>query len=171
MADYEEDFVKTGEPHHLSLAERAKLGSNAILGEVSRIINDNNINIIDFRKRVSPEQLSRLLALNSEGVVSTATCKSMLEEMFETGIGLTAQVIAERGLGQISDAQELKEVVSKVITVNAQAVVDYKSGKEQALKFLVGQVMKTTKGRANPKLVNELIKGKLAEGLSVRGKG
>ncbi|MDI6814969.1 MAG: hypothetical protein QMC90_02650, partial [Dehalococcoidales bacterium] len=69
----------------------------------------------------------------------------------------------QRGLSQISDTQEVKKVVSQVITANAQAVADYKAGKTQSLTFLVGQVMRATRGRANPKLVNELLKKKLEE--------
>jgi len=153
--------VKTGEPQHLSLTERAKLGSNVILGEVSRIINDNNIRIVDFREKVSPERLARLLTLNSEGAVSTATSKSILWEMFETGKN-PDDIVSEQGLSQISDTSEIEEAILEVIKSNDQPVADYKAGKEQALKFLVGQVMKATKGRANPQMVNELLKKKLA---------
>ncbi len=163
MADYFEDFVKTGEPHNLSQPERAKLGSNVILGEVSRIINDNNIDIVGFRERVSPERLARLLTLNSEGAINTATSKSMLWEMFDTGKDPDT-IVREGERGQISDAGEVEETVIQVIASNPKPVADFKSGKEQALKFLVGQVMKATKGRANPMVVNEVLKKKLAEG-------
>jgi aspartyl-tRNA(Asn)/glutamyl-tRNA(Gln) amidotransferase subunit B len=162
MADYEEEFVKIGEPGNLSKTEKAKLGSNWLLGEVSRIMNANDIDIADFRKRVSPEKLARLTALNSQGAVNTATAKSMLEEMFNTGKDPDT-LLKEGERSQISDAQELDEAVSQVIATNARAVADYKAGKEQALKFLVGQVMRTTKGRANPQLLNELIKKRLEE--------
>jgi len=162
MADYFEAFMKAGEPRSLSLPERAKLGSNVILGEVSRIINANNIGIIDFREKVSPERLARLLTLNSEGAVSTATSKSILEEMYNTGKD-SDTILKEEDRGQISDTEEIEKIVSQVIQANAQAVADYKAGKTQSLTFLVGQVMKATRGRANPKLVNELLKKKLAE--------
>ena len=163
MADYFEDFVKTGEPHSLSQPERAKLGSNLILGEVSRIINDNSIGIVGFRERVSPERLARLLALNSEGAVSTATSKSMLWEMFNTGKDPDT-LLKEGERGQISDTHEIEDTVSQVLEANPKAVADYSAGKEPALKFLVGQVMKATRGRANPKLVNEQLKKMLEEG-------
>jgi len=164
MADYFEDVLR--ENSKLS----AKEVSNWLLGEVSRIMNANSIDTVDFSERVSPEQLARLLALTSEGTVSTATSKSVLEEMFNTGKDAD-KVIAQQGLSQISDTEQLRETVSQVLTANIQAVADYKAGKEQALKFLVGQVMKATKGRANPKLVNELLKEKLAEVLSGRERG
>ncbi len=80
--------------------------------------------------------------------------------MYKTGNDAT-DIISQRGLSQISDAQKIETAVVEVITANAQAVADYKAGKEQALKFLVGQVMKATKGRANPQLVNELLRKKL----------
>ena len=160
MADYFEDFMKTGEPHNLSQPERAKLGSNVILGEVSGIMNANKTDIVGFKQKVSAEHLARLLSLNSEGAVSTASSKSMLWEMFDTGKEPDT-LVSEQGLRQISDTEEVKEVVSQVFEANPKAVADFKAGKEQALKFLVGQVMKATRGRANPKLVNELLKKRL----------
>ena len=74
-----------------------------------------------------------------------------------------AEIIKERGLSQISDTGELEKIVAEVINSNIQPVADYHAGKETALKFLVGQVMKATKGRANPQLVNDMLKQKLAE--------
>ena len=142
--------------------ERAKLGSNWILGEVSRITNANNIDIVDFRKRVSPERLVRLTDLIVKGSVSGTTAKPVLEEMFQTGKDAD-DIIAQEGLSQISDADEIETTVSQVIADNPKALADFKAGKEQALKFLVGQVMKATRGRANPQLANELLKKKLEE--------
>ncbi len=168
MADFFEDFIKEGIPGNLSLAERAKLGSNVILGEASAIMNDNKIDIVGFRARVSTERLARLLALNSEGAISTATSKSMLWEMFDTGKDPDT-LVREGERAQISDVGQLEETVAEVINSNAQPVADYRAGKEPALKFLVGQVMKSTKGRANPKLVNEMLKQKLAEALNPAG--
>ena len=78
-------------------------------------------------------------------------------------------VIKEQDLSQISDTGELEKIVTEVINSNVQPVVDYRAGKEQALKFLVGQVMKATEGRANPQLVNEVLKQKLAEALNPAG--
>jgi aspartyl-tRNA(Asn)/glutamyl-tRNA(Gln) amidotransferase subunit B len=161
MADYEEEFVKAG-PSDLPLSERAKLGSNWLLGEASRIMNANNIDIADFRERVSPERLVRLTDLIVKGSVSGTTAKPVLEEMFETGKDAD-EIIKERGLTQISDSQAIETAVTEAISSNTQAVADYKAGKPQALKFLVGQVMKTTRGRANAKLVNKILEEKLAK--------
>ena len=165
-ADYEEEFVeefmKIVESHNMPKPEIAKLGSNWILGEVNRIKNDNNIDTVDFRERVSPERLVRLTDLVVKGSVSGTSAKQVFEEMFNTGKD-AADIVAQRGLSQISDTQEIKDAVRQVMTDNPQALTDFKAGKEAALKFLVGQVMKATKGRANPKLVNELLKKKLEE--------
>ena len=138
--------------------------------EVSRIINANKIAIVYFREKVSPEQLARLVVLNSQGAINVATAKDVLEEMSRTGKD-SSEIIQERGLSQISDTSEIGEVVSQVIAANAQAIADFKAGKTQDSKVLVGQVMKATRGRANPKLVNELLEEKLAEVSSIREEG
>ncbi len=103
-----------------------------------------------------------MLGLIEKDSVSGTSAKQVFEEMFNTGKD-AADIVAQRGLSQIGDTQEIEDAVSQVIQANAQAVADYKTGKEQAYKFLVGQVMKATRGRANPPLVNELLKKKLEE--------
>ena len=162
MADYEEDFVKVGEPRNLSQPERAKLGSNWILGEASRIMNANNIDMSEFREKISPEQLSGVVLATNDAIINTATAKSVLWDMFKTGKD-AADIIQKRGLSQISDTRQLEEAVIEVLNSNVQAVADYKAGKAQALKFLVGQVMKSTRGRANPEVVNRLLREKVEE--------
>ena len=108
-----------------------------------------------------------LLTENLQGIVNSTSGKSVLEEMSLTGKDSTL-IIREQGLSQISDTCQLEETISRVIADNEQALADFKAGKAQAVKFFVGQVMKATKGRANPKVVNELLKNKLAEVLSGR---
>jgi aspartyl-tRNA(Asn)/glutamyl-tRNA(Gln) amidotransferase subunit B len=162
MADYFEECLKTEEYKKLPPGKGAKEVSNWLLGEVSRIMNAYNIDIVDFRKKVGPERLVRLSVLNSQGAVNTSIAKSVLEEMFGTGKPAD-DIIAEQGLSQITDTQEIEAVVSQVVTANAQAVADYKAGKTQALKFLIGQVMKATRGRTNPNLAQELLTKKLEE--------
>ncbi len=162
MADYEEEFVGVGEPGSIPKAERAKMGGNWILGEVSRIMNASNIDIPEFKDRISAEKLVRLAVLNLEETVSAATAKSMLEEMFNTGKDADT-LLKEGGRSQIRDTGQIDEAIVQAIAANPQAVSDYRAGKEQAIKFLVGQVIKVTRGRANPQLVNELMKKKLEE--------
>ena len=124
-------------------------------------MNENNLDIDDFQKTVSPSSLSDLI-VRSHSEINTATAKSVLEEMYNTG-KTADEIIKERGLSQISDTSELEKVVAEVINSNVQPVAEYRAGKEKAFKFLVGQVMRATRGRANPQLVNEILKQKLAE--------
>jgi len=156
MADYFEDILR--ENNQLS----AKEVSNWLLGETSRIVNATNSDMDEFREKVSPNHLCGLIVA-SHGAINVATAKSVLEGMFKTGKSAD-EIINQRGLSQISDTRQLEEAVAQVIADNTQAVTDFRAGKEQAIKFLVGQVMKATRGRANPGLVNELLKKKLEEG-------
>ena len=157
LADYFEECTKAS--HEASPKEAA----NWLIGEVSRIINANNVDITDFRERVSPKQLVELIEIVVNGGVSVATAKKALEKEFHTRpVGKSATLLWNIE-SQISDTQELEKIVVEVINSNVQPVADYKAGKETALKFLVGQVMKASQGRANPQLVNEVLKRKLAE--------
>jgi len=158
MANYFEDCLKESKAEPAQAREL----SNWLLGEVSRIMNANTIDINRFRERVSPNQLCELIVY-AQDVVNTATAKFVVEEMFNTA-KTAKEIINEKGLTQISDTRQLEETVLDVINSNAQAVADYKAGKQQSLKFLMGQVMKATGGRANPKLVIELLGKKLGEG-------
>jgi aspartyl-tRNA(Asn)/glutamyl-tRNA(Gln) amidotransferase subunit B len=155
MADYFEEGVK------VTKDVMPKEVGNWLLGEVTRIINAGNLDIEAFRKKISPEMLANLIA-SSHGTINTATAKSVLEEMYNTGKS-AADIISQRGVSQISDTGELEKIVAEVIKSNVQPVADFKAGKESALKFLVGQVMKASQGRANPQVVNEVLKRKLAE--------
>jgi aspartyl-tRNA(Asn)/glutamyl-tRNA(Gln) amidotransferase subunit B len=162
LADYFEEALKTKEAEQISSEKRAKEISNWLLGEVSRIMNATGSDVAQFSSRVNPDQLCRLITSIQSGTINAAMAKSVLDEMFNTGKSATA-IISERGLSQISDSGALEAEVTKVIEGNAPAVADYRAGKAQSLKFLVGQVMKATKGRANPQVVNELLKRKLEE--------
>jgi aspartyl-tRNA(Asn)/glutamyl-tRNA(Gln) amidotransferase subunit B len=154
MADYFEEGAKAGKD------VTPKEVSNWLLGETSRIINLNAIDVENFRKKVTPTMLSALI-LSSHGTINIATAKSVLEEMFNTGKPADV-IIKERGLSQISDTAELEKIVTEVINSNEQPVAEYRAGKETVLKFLVGQVMKATRGRANPQLVNDVLRKKLS---------
>jgi len=163
MADYFEDATRTDAYKKLPQDKAAKELSNWLLGEISRIMNENNIEIDDFRERVEPAQTTRIVAMSSEGVVNITTAKSVMYVVYNTGKSAD-EIIEERGLSQISDTGELEGAIVDVINSNTQAVFDYKAGKEAALKFLVGQVMRATKGRANPALAGEMLQKKLGEG-------
>ena len=156
MADFFEHSVKS----HKDASPKEI--SNWILGEVSRITNENKINFFEFEKKVLPIKFFELTDLVVKGTITGTMAKPILEEMFNTGKS-AAEIIKERGLSQISDTGELEKIVAEVINSNIQPVADYRAGKETALKYLVGQVMKATRGRANPQLVNDMLKQKLAE--------
>jgi len=158
LANYFEDCLKGPEAEPAQARELSKW----LLGETSRIMNANNIDINEFKKKVRPENFTGLLALESSNAVNTASAKLVLEEMFNTA-KTAKEIINEKGLAQISDSGQLEETVLDVINSNVQAVADYKAGKQQSLKFLMGQVMKATGGRANPGLVIELLGKKLGE--------
>jgi len=160
-ADYFETCLKTEALQGIPLTERAKAVSNWLLGEFNRLLNATNSEI--DKARVTPEQLSRLINLVLKNTISGTNAKEVFEEMFQTG-KTPDEIISQRGLSQISDTGAIEAAVAQVISNNPQPVLDYKAGKAQAMTFLVGQVMRLTKGRANAKLVNELMKKKLEEG-------
>jgi aspartyl-tRNA(Asn)/glutamyl-tRNA(Gln) amidotransferase subunit B len=162
MADYFEDATKTDAYQKLPKDKAAKEVSNWLLGEASHIMNAFNTDIEGFRKTISPEHLCQLVAIIPAGGVSSTSAKAVLEKMYKTAKDAAA-IIQEDGLSQISDTGELEAAIADVLNSNAQAVSDYKAGKETALKFLVGQVMRATKGRANPVLAGDLLKKKLDE--------
>ncbi len=135
--------------------------ANWLLGEALRIMNVSNAEIDEFRKKVGPVEFCALVQA-SHGEINPSTAKSVLEEMYRTGRKAEA-IIGERGLRQISDTAQLEETIKQVLLAHPQPVADYKAGKKQAVTFLVGQIMRATKGRANAKLVNEILTRKLAE--------
>ncbi len=148
MADYFENCVK------LMDSSKAKAVSNWLLGDFSRLLNATNIEIENVK--ISPKHLAEMLDLVDNGTISGPAAKAVFEEMFGTG-KKASEIITEKKLSQISDAGEIREVVKQVMTNNSGAVADYTSGKQQALTFIIGQVMKATRGRANPGVVKEII--------------
>ncbi|MFZ5627307.1 MAG: Asp-tRNA(Asn)/Glu-tRNA(Gln) amidotransferase subunit GatB [Bacillota bacterium] len=146
MADYFEACL----PYH----HDAKAISNWLMGEFSRLLNAEGMEI--QQSRIKPQQLAQLLKLQDNGTISVKIAKTVFEEMFATGRE-PEEIIKEKGLVQISDEGALAAIVAKVVEANPQSVADYKAGKERAIGFLVGQVMKETRGKANPQLVNKLL--------------
>jgi aspartyl-tRNA(Asn)/glutamyl-tRNA(Gln) amidotransferase subunit B len=132
--------------------------SNWLLGEFTRLLNVTDTEIDNAR--VTPTLFVGMLELIDNGTLGGPAAKTVFEEMFTSG-KCASDIIAERGLSQISDAGEIEGIVDRVIASNGQAVEDYKKGREQAMQFLVGQVMRETKGRADYIMVNELIRERL----------
>ena len=101
-----------------------------------------------------------MLDMIDQGTLSTTLAKQVFEEMFNSG-KQPALIVREKGLTQISETEEIEPIIEQVLQENPKAVADYQAGKEKSFKFLVGQVMKITKGRAKPDLVNKLLKDKI----------
>ena len=149
-ADYFEAVVQDGID--------AKTVSNWILGEIAKKLNEEGISIEHIP--VTPTALAALLRLIQGGTISGTMAKQVLPEMWSTQKSAD-EVVKEKGLVQITDTNALEEIVQKIIDANPQSVADYQAGKKKAIGFLVGQIMKETKGRANPGLVNQLLQQKL----------
>jgi aspartyl-tRNA(Asn)/glutamyl-tRNA(Gln) amidotransferase subunit B len=150
VAEYFEGCLKLGEVS----PGKAKLVSNWMLGELARLMNVTNTDITVAK--VAPDQLCRLIDLIQTGNISGTSAKIVFEEMFNTG-KLADDIIKQKGLSQIRDSHEVEAVIEQVIAGNPQPVADYKAGKTQAIKFLVGQVMKATKGRTSGSQAQELL--------------
>ncbi len=139
-------------------ARAAKLAANWLLGEVLRWSNTTGREAGECP--VSPAALAALAALAESGKITGGVAKEVFEKMVVSGED-AATIVEREGLAQISGAGELTEVVRKIIAANEKAVADYRAGKDSAVKFLIGQVMRETQGRANPQVVQTLIVSEL----------
>ncbi|GIP41132.1 aspartyl/glutamyl-tRNA(Asn/Gln) amidotransferase subunit B [Paenibacillus sp. J31TS4] len=146
LADFFEDSLQ-----HTS---DAKAVSNWIMGDLLRYLNENNLEMSAIQ--TTGQALGEMISLIEKGTISGKIAKTVFKEMLETGKA-PAQIVEEKGLVQISDEGAIRGIVEQIVANNPQSVEDYRAGKEKAVGFLVGQVMKETKGKANPGLVNKLI--------------
>ena len=137
----------------IKVCNNPKAVNNWIISDISRILNETEMEPIEIP--FDSNQLGKLVILIDKGTISSSIGKKVLEELFENPRDLE-EIIKEKGWIQISDEGAIKEVVLKVLEANPQSVADYKGGKDKALGFLVGQAMKETKGKANPKMLNEM---------------
>src|SRR3989338_7123226 len=112
--------------------------------------------------KINPETFAKLVGLASKGEISTRATKDVLKIMFEQG-GDPEQIVKEKGLAQTSDDSFIKNIVEDVVKNNPAVVEEYKNGKENALQFLVGQGMKLSKGKANPEVLQKMLKEKLGK--------
>ena len=136
----------------------AKHVGNWIVGELGRLLNEANSDVSSLK--ISPQAFVELLDMVSDGTLSNNMAKAVFEEMFNSGKS-PATIAEERGMVQISDADALGSAVDEAIASNAKPVSEYLDGKEPAIRFLVGQVMKITRGKANPQLAMQLLKERL----------
>lgn len=131
-----------------------KAASNWLMGEVSAYLNKQQKDLSDTA--LTPEGLAKMITLIEDGTLSSKLAKKVFAELIENG-GDPGQIVKDKGLVQISDEGQLTEIISSILDQNEQSVVDFKNGKDRALGFLVGQVMKQTKGQANPPMVNKIL--------------
>ena len=143
----------------LSFHNDPKTVSNWITGELLGHLNAAGLEITE--SKIKPEDLGKLLQSLAKGDISGKIGKTVFEEMFKTGKG-PLEIIKEQGLTQISDTDTLSRVIDSVLAANPGSLEDYRGGKTKAVGFLVGQIMKETKGQANPKLLNEMLLKKLS---------
>ncbi|MCM3766829.1 Asp-tRNA(Asn)/Glu-tRNA(Gln) amidotransferase subunit GatB [Neobacillus niacini] len=150
MADFFEATVNNGAD--------AKLASNWIMVEVSGYLNAEGKEL--HQVPLTPESLAGMIKLIQNGTISSKIAKTVFKELIENG-GDPEQIVKEKGLVQISDEGALLKIISEVLDNNPKSIEDYKGGKAKATGFLVGQIMKATKGQANPQLVNQLLQQEL----------
>ncbi|MCL4692892.1 MAG: Asp-tRNA(Asn)/Glu-tRNA(Gln) amidotransferase subunit GatB [Candidatus Hydrogenedentes bacterium] len=152
MADFFEATVDAG--------AAAKPAANWVMGDLQKLLTERRVEIGDCALRA--EDLASMIGLIEDGTISGKIAKDLLPEMLDTGKA-PKLLVEEKGLVQISDSSELEAVAREIIEANPGPTADFRAGKEKALGFLVGQMMKATKGKANPKLANEIIRSELAK--------
>ena len=140
------------------LKNHAKIVVNWITSELFSLLNKNNQDLNN--SPVSPENLGQLIKLISTNEISGKIAKDVLEDMFSSG-KTARQIVDEKGLQQVTDQGEIAKVIDQVIAENPKMVEQYLAGKDKLLGFFVGQAMKLTKGKANPKMLNDILKQKL----------
>ena len=140
------------------LKNHAKIVVNWITSELFSLLNKNNQDLNN--SPVSPENLGQLIKLISTNEISGKIAKDVLEDMFSSG-KTARQIVDEKGLQQVTDQDEIAKVIDEVIAENSKMVEQYLAGKDKLLGFFVGQAMKLTKGKANPKMLNDILKQKL----------
>jgi aspartyl-tRNA(Asn)/glutamyl-tRNA(Gln) amidotransferase subunit B len=146
LADFFEESLK--------YTEDAKSVSNWIMGDLLGYLNSSNLELSEVK--LTGQGLGEMIGLIEKGTISNKIAKTVFKEMLENG-KLPQQIVEEQGLVQISDEGAILGIVEQVVAANPQSIEDYNAGKQKAIGFLVGQVMKESKGKANPALVNKLL--------------
>lgn len=165
LPEYDAEMLTTEKPVSnwfeaaVSAGGQAKAVSNWIMGELTRMLNDENKSIENCP--VKPEQLAGMLKLIDNGTISGKIAKTVFEEMYKTGRNADA-VVKEKGLVQISDEGAIEKAVDEMLAKSAQEIERFKAGDEKLMGFFVGQVMKVMKGKANPQMLNEMLRKKLS---------
>ena len=150
LAEYYEEVVK--------VSDDARLAANWVLTEILRVLKEKNISIEEFS--VEPENIGKLIKLIKANTISSKIAKDVFEILLSENKDPEI-IVKEKGLVQITDNSEIEKIVEQVLAENPQSVEDYKAGKSNALKYLVGQSMRLSKGKANPQMINEMILARL----------
>ena len=138
----------------------AKQASNWLMGEVSAYLNSEKVELADTK--LTPENLAGMITLINDGTISSKIAKKGFKELIENG-GDAKEVVEAKGLVQLSDPAQLLPMINEVLDNNQQSIDDFKNGKDRAVGFLVGQIMKATRGQANPGVVNKLLQEELSK--------
>lgn len=160
LPSYDAEVITSSKPiadlfeDSLKYTKDAKSVSNWIMGELLGYLNSNNLEFSGVK--LTGQGLGEMIGLIEKGTISTKIAKTVFKEMLESG-KLPQQIVEEKGLVQISDEGAIKSIVEQVVAANPQSVEDYRAGKQKAIGFLVGQVMKESRGKANPAIVNKLL--------------
>ena len=150
LAEYYEEVVK--------ISDDARLAANWVLTEILRVLKEKNISIEEFS--VEPENIGKLIKLIKANTISSKIAKDVFEILLSENKDPEI-IVKEKGLVQITDNSEIEKIVEQVLAENPQSMEDYKAGKSNALKYLVGQSMRLSKGKANPQMINEMILARL----------
>ena len=138
----------------------AKQASNWLMGEVSAYLNSEKLELLETK--LTPNNLAGMINLIADGTISSKIAKQVFQELIKNG-GDAKQVVEEKGLVQLSDPAQLLPIINEILDQNQQSIEDFKNGKGRAVGFLVGQIMKATKGKANPGVVNKLLTEELSK--------
>ncbi len=164
LADYFEEVVSelrekiNCKEFEADEAKSIKLAANYIITELRKHLAEHGHGIKDME--ITPENYAELICFVASGRINSSAAQTVLAQMYKTG-GDPSQIIEEKNLAQVSDEGELEKIIGEIIAKNQKSVEDYKNGKENALKFLIGQVMAATKGKANPQIVQKMLVDKL----------
>ncbi|MFA3800179.1 Asp-tRNA(Asn)/Glu-tRNA(Gln) amidotransferase subunit GatB [Leptotrichia hongkongensis] len=150
LAEYYEEVVK--------VSDDSRLAANWVLTEILRVLKEKNISIEEFS--VEPENIGKLIKLIKANTISSKIAKDVFEILLSENKDPEI-IVKEKGLVQITDNSEIEKIVEQVLAENPQSVEDYKAGKSNALKYLMGQSMRLSKGKANPQMINEMILARL----------
>ncbi len=166
VADYFEAVVselgakKDGEELKADVAKATKLAANYFITEVRKHLAETGTSISAFV--ITPENLAEFIVIVADGTINSSAAQTVLYEMYKGEDNDPSHIVERLNLAQMSDTGELETIVDAILAANAQSITDFKAGKQNALQYLVGQVMKETKGKANPGVAKELLEKKLA---------